>query len=87
MNLKGFRFEPVRYATGALALITALIAVNEIAHVIPEAATPYLLGAETLLAILLGKVVRDRVTPLAAPRDAGERALVPVAWPSPDRPA
>ena len=77
--MKSFRFEPVRYATGALALLTALIAVNETVHVIPGAATPYLLAAEAVLALLLGKAVRDRVTPLAHPQDNGERPLVPKA--------
>lgn len=75
--MRSFKLEPVRYATGALALLTALIAVNEVAHVIPAAATPYLLAAEALLALLLGKAVRDRVTPLARPMDNGERPLVP----------
>jgi hypothetical protein len=77
--MKSFRFEPVRWATGALALLTALIAVNEVTHVVPEAATPYLLAAETLLALLLGKAVRDRVTPTSAPRDDAGVRLVPAS--------
>lgn len=76
--MKSWKFEPVRWATGTLALVTALIAVNERVKVIPEAATPYLLGAEVLLALLLGKVVRDRVTPTAAPRDDAGVPLVPL---------
>lgn len=73
MTMKGFRFEPVRWMTIALAALTALIGANELVHdltgndIVPAGLTPYLLGAEALLALLLGKAVRDRVTPLAAP--------------------
>jgi hypothetical protein len=74
--MKSFRFEPVRWATGTLTVVTALITANELVHVIPDAATPYLLGAEIVLAVLLGKVVRDRVTPTAAPRDDAGNPLV-----------
>lgn len=80
---KSFRFEPVRWAAGALALVTALIAMNELVHdttntdIIPAGATPYLLGAEVLLTLLLGHAVRNRVTPLARPQDDAGTPLVP----------
>jgi len=83
MTIKGFRLEPVRWATAALAIVTALIGANELVHdltgtdIVPAGLTPYLLGAEALLALLLGKTVRDRVTPLARPRDDAEVPLVP----------
>jgi hypothetical protein len=83
MTIKGFRFEPVRWATGALALVTALIGANELVHdltdtdIVPAGLTPYLLGAEALLALLLGKAVRDRVTALARPRLDEDTPLVP----------
>lgn len=81
--MKGFKFEPVRWATATLAVITALLGANELvdqlggADVIPSAAVPYLLFAEAVLALLLGKAVRDRVTPLARPRGLNDEPLVP----------
>lgn len=76
-GMKSFRFEPVRWATGLLALLLAVEAVNEAAGLLPDAASPWLVGAIAVLSLLLGKAVRDRVTPLAAPRDNGERPLIP----------
>lgn len=76
--MKSFRFEPVRWATGLLALLLAVEAVNEAAGILPDPATPYLVSAIAVLSLLLGKAVRDRVTALAAPRDALDRPLVPL---------
>ena len=75
--MKGFKFEPVRWATRALALLTALIGVDAMFHLLPATWTPWLLAAEALLALLLGRQVRSVVTPLAAPKAANGRALVP----------
>lgn len=72
-----FRFEPVRWASGLLALLVAVEAVNEGAHLLPGPWSPYLLAAISLLTLLLGSSVRDRVTALAAPRDAAGTPLVP----------
>jgi hypothetical protein len=89
MTLKGFKFEPVRWAMRALALVTALIAANELVHditgddIVPAGATPYLLFAEVLLALLLGVAVRNRVTPTARPRDDAGTSLVPKGFVSP----
>jgi hypothetical protein len=76
MNM--IKFEPVRWATGLLAFLTALIAVNEAFHLLPAPWTPWLLAVEALLALLLGQQVRKAVTPLADPRDAGGYPLGPV---------
>lgn len=80
--MKSFKFEPVRWAASILAVVTALIAANELVHdttgtdIVPAGLTPYLLGAEALLTLLLGGAVRARVTALAAPRDdAGVRLV------------
>lgn len=81
--MKGFKLEPVRWATWTLALLTAVLGANELvdqlggADVIPSAAVPYLLFAEAALALVLGKAVRDRVTPLARPRGVTGVPLVP----------
>jgi hypothetical protein len=83
MGLKGFKFQPVRWMTVALALVTALIGANELVHdltgtdIVPAGLTPYLLGIEALLALLLGAKVRGMVTPLARPRLDEDTPLVP----------
>jgi hypothetical protein len=83
--LNGFKFEPVRWAAAVLAVVTALIGANELVHevtgaaLVPVAWTPYLLGLESVLALLLGGAVRARTTALAAPRDAAGNALVPAS--------
>ena len=74
---RGFRFAPVACASTALALLNALLGVNEIFHVIPDAAMPYVLFADALLAAILGRAVYNRVTPTAAPHDDAGNALVP----------
>ncbi|MET0426701.1 MAG: hypothetical protein ABW046_22735 [Actinoplanes sp.] len=84
--MKSFKFEPVRWATGALALIGTLIGANELVHdttgtdVIPAGATPYLIFASVVLTLILGGAVRARVTPLAAPKDAADTPLVPKSF-------
>ena len=71
------KFEPVRWMAGVLAFLTALIAVNEMFHLLPGAWTPWLLAAETLLTLLLGRQVRNAVTPLAAPKtEDGQPAIL-----------
>ena len=75
--MKSFKLEPVRWATGLLALLITVETVNEAAGLLPASWTPYLLGAIAALSLLLGKTVRDRVTPTARPQDDGERPLVP----------
>lgn len=89
---KSFRFEPVRWAAGTLAIVTALIGANELVHditgtdIVPAGLTPYLLGAEALLALLLGGAVRSRVTALAAPKDSAGVPLVPLVSRTPAPP-
>jgi hypothetical protein len=78
-----FKIEPVRYATGLLAVLLAVEAVNEAADLLPDAATPWLVGAIAVLSLLLGKVVRDRVTPLARPRLDEDTPLIPKAMAGP----
>lgn len=76
--MKGFKFEPVRWATVALAIVSALLGANESFHVLPGAVTPYLQYGAALLALLLGAAARAASTPLAAPTDAAGVPLKPV---------
>lgn len=85
MTVKGLKIEPVRWMTWLLALVTALIGANELVHdltgndMVPAGLTPYLLGAEALLALLLGAKVRSLVTPMARPRVDEDTPLLPKA--------
>lgn len=73
---KSFKFEPVRWMSYVLAVLIAVETVNESTGLLPATWTPYLLGAIALLTLLLGGVVRNRVTPTAAPKDdAGVRLV------------
>lgn len=80
--MKGFKYEPVRWATWALAVLSALLGANESFHVLPAAVTPYLQYAAALLALLLGAAARAASTPLAAPTDAAGVPLAPVGQPA-----
>jgi hypothetical protein len=84
--MKSFRFEPVRWATTALAILGALIGANDQFDILPVGVTPYLNYAAAVLAILLGVAVRNRVTPLAAPRDSAGVGLVPAPMVTGKRP-
>ena len=70
------KFEPVRWAARLFAFLTALVAVNEMFHLLPGSWTPWLLAAEALLALLLGREVRKQVTPLAAPKTEDGRPAI-----------
>lgn len=84
--MKGFRFEPVRWAAWVLALLAALIGANDQFDVLPVGVTPYLNYAAAVLAVLLGSAARARTTALAAPRDASGAALVPLTMTTPATP-
>lgn len=75
--MKGFKFEPVKWMTAILAVLTAAEGVQQFVDLVPEKDNGYILIAIAILTAVLGKQVRDRVTPLAAPRDDSARPLVP----------
>lgn len=81
--MKGFKLEPVRYASWLLAGLVAVETVNESADLLPGSWTPYLIGSIGVLTLLLGGVVRGKVTPTAAPKDDAGVPLVPATMKAP----
>ena len=75
--MKGFKFQPVAYMTTALAVLTALEAVNESVHVVPEKYNAWIVSAIGVLTVVLGVLAHNRVTPTAAPKDDAGQPLVP----------
>jgi hypothetical protein len=78
-----FKLKPVAWMTGILGFLSAVVALDETleatgtADLIPATVEPYAQGAIVFLTILLGKMTYNRVTPLADPRAANGRQLVP----------
>lgn len=66
--MKGFKFEPVRWMTVLLAILVTLSGVQEFAGVLPAKVQAGILIAIAVLTAILGKLTRDKVTPLAAPK-------------------
>jgi hypothetical protein len=79
--VKGFKFEPVRWATAILTLLVALESVQQFVELIPEKTNGYVLIAIAILTAILGERARSLVTALAAPRDNKGRPLIPVTPP------
>jgi hypothetical protein len=75
--VKHFKFEPVRWMTVILSLLVAAEGVQEFVDLIPPKANGYVLIVIAVIAAVLGKTVRAKVTALAAPKDNKGRALVP----------
>lgn len=75
--MKGFKFKPVAWMTTALAVLTALEALNETTHIVPDKYNAWILAAIGLLTVVLGVLAHNRVTPLAAPQDNAGVPLVP----------
>lgn len=76
--MNGFTFKPVAWMTTIVAALTALMALDATVDVVPDKATPYLLGAIAVLTAVLGKLTHDKVTPVAAPKSSTGIALTPV---------
>lgn len=77
MVIRGFKVQPVAWMSTVLTVMVAVEAVNEGAHLLPAAWTPYLLGAIAVLTAILGVLTHGAVTPLARPRDDAGVPLVP----------
>lgn len=75
--MKGFKFKPVAWMTTVLAVLTALEALNQSAHIIPDKYDAWIVGAIGLLTVVLGVLAHNRVTPTAAPKDDAGTPLVP----------
>lgn len=81
--MKGFRFEPIRWAGWLLALLLAVSgAAAQVPGVLPDEWLPYV-NYLTAVVLALGvvPVVRSMVTPVAAPRDDMGARLVPAGSP------
>lgn len=76
--MKGFKFRPIVWMTTILTVLTAIAAVDETAHLLPEAWKPYILAAIGLLTVILGKLAHDRATPTADPKTTIDGELVPL---------
>jgi len=81
--MKGFKFKPVAWMSTILGILVALMALDDAlkeagaGDLVPTRWEPYVLGAIAILTAVLGKLAHDRVTPLADPKAANGRALVP----------
>lgn len=74
--MSGFKLEPVKIMTVLVGLLVALEGVQEFVDLLPERVNGWILIAIAILTAVLGKTVRDRVTPLARPRDEDGRPLI-----------
>lgn len=75
--MNGFKFEPVAWLTTLCALVIALAGSQELAGILPPTLAGWLYMAAVVAVVILGVIARGRVTPLARPRDADNRRLVP----------
>ncbi len=73
------RFEPVRWMTITVAVLTALLGTGALTDVLPVTVVGWLGLAVAVLTAVLGVLARNAVTPLAQPEDAEGRQLVPRA--------
>ncbi|HEY9411106.1 MAG TPA: hypothetical protein VIP77_16120 [Jiangellaceae bacterium] len=71
------KFEPVRWLTATVAILTALLGTTALTDVLPKQAVGWLGLAIAVLTAVLGAMARGAVTPLAQPEDAEGRQLVP----------
>ena len=71
------KFEPVRWMTATVTILTALLGTAALTDVLPKSVVGWLGLAVAVLTAILGAVTRNQVTPLAAPEDADGNALVP----------
>ena len=71
------KFEPVRWMTLVLAILSALASTAAFTDLVPRPVLGAMGVAIVLLTAVLGAVTRGAVTPLARPRDAAGGPLVP----------
>lgn len=73
----GFAFEPVKIMTWLLTTLTALSSVSLFMNWVPPQVSAGILVAIAVLTAVLGALARNRVTPLARPRNEDGTPLVP----------
>lgn len=74
--MSGFKFEPVKWMTWIVGMLTALSAVPLFMDWLPANVSAGILLAIAVLTSILGALARNRVTPLARPRDEADRPLI-----------
>jgi hypothetical protein len=74
--MSGWTFEPVRWLSIIVGLLVALEGVQEFVDLLPERVNGWVLILIAVGTAVLGKLARDKVTPLARPRDEDGRPLV-----------
>lgn len=74
--MRSWEIEPVKWATVLLGILIALSSVQMFFDWLPDRVQAGILLAIAILTAVLGKTVRDRVTPLARPRDEDGRPLI-----------
>ncbi|HEX6968859.1 MAG TPA: hypothetical protein VF174_08650 [Micromonosporaceae bacterium] len=71
------KVEPVRWMGLILAALVALSGVEAFLDLLPSWARAALAAAIAVLTAVLAEATREKVTPLARPRDAAGQPLVP----------
>ena len=70
--------KPVAWLTTIVALLTALDGTLTGLHVLSPAVGGWLAGAVAVLTTILGVITHNNVTPVANPKSADGRPLVPL---------
>jgi len=78
-TMKAWKLEPVKIMTVTLGILVALSGIDQFMAWLPDRVAGGVLLAIAVLTAVLGKTVRDKVTPVASPHSNDGRPLVPVA--------
>lgn len=76
--MKGFKFQPVKWMTGILAVLGVLVTIDQTIDVIPDREMAYVTGAITVITVVLGYLTHQRTTATANPKTTIDGTLVPL---------